>query len=56
MDFLGNLCVCEGRAIPSTQSKLSDVLLTTQLVDINLLWYFIIIMGRYDSEEVGVPT
>ena len=21
MDFLGNLCVCEGRAIPSTQSK-----------------------------------
>lgn len=20
MDFLGNLCVCEGRAIPSTQS------------------------------------
>lgn len=56
MDFLGNLCVCEGRAIPSTQSTLSDVLLTTQLVDISLLWYFIIIMGRYDSEEVGVPT
>ena len=21
MDFLGNLCVCESRAIPSTQSK-----------------------------------
>ena len=25
MDFLGNLCVCEGRAIPSTQSKYAIV-------------------------------
>ena len=24
MDFLGNLCVCEGRAIPSTQSEFSQ--------------------------------
>lgn len=51
MDFLGNLCVCEGRAIPSTQSEFSDALINNNIEYYNLLYY-----GRCNFEEVSVPT